>query len=75
MFAVTKNGDKIPKKVKEFILDTFDDIQYLPTQTQEGTQVGKDTVSNGCCSTGSSAFVIATSQLFLLDSDGIWREV
>lgn len=75
MFAVTKIGNKIPGKIKEFILDAPDDVQYLPTQTQKGTQVGQDTVSNECCATGSSAFIISTAQLFILNSKGVWKEI
>lgn len=75
MFAVTKIGNRTPERVKEFILDTPDDVQYLPTQTQKGTQVSQDTVSNECCATGSSAFIISTAQLFILNSKGVWCQV
>ena len=75
MFAVPKIGNRTPERVKEFILDAPDDVQYLPTQTQKGTQVGQDTVSNEYCATGSSAFIISTAQLFMLNSKGVWCQV
>lgn len=75
MFAITKIGDRTVAKVKEFIADTPDDIQHLPTQTQEGTQIGQDTVSNEFCATGSSAFIISTAQIVMLNSEGKWIEI
>lgn len=75
MFAITKIGNKTATKVKEFIADTPDDVQNLPTQTQKGTQIGHNTVCNEYCATGSSAFIISTAQLFILNSKGVWCEV
>ena len=75
MFTITKVGDRTNSSaLREFTLDEPDDVQYLPTQTQKGTQDG-NTVDNDYCATGSSAFVISTSQLFMLNSEGIWCEV
>lgn len=76
MFSITRNGDKTSSKVKEYTLDNFDDVQRLPTQTKKGMQINpKDTISNEYCATGSSAFIISTAQLFMLNSEGIWCEV
>lgn len=76
MFTITKIGDRTNSVVlHEFILDTPDDLQYLPTQISEGTQTDGNAVDNKCCATGSSAFIISTSQLYMLNSKGIWCEV
>ena len=76
MFTITKIGDRANSSaLREFTLDTPDDIQYLPNQTSKGKQINGNTVDNDYCSTGSSAFVISTSQLFMLNSEGIWCEI
>lgn len=74
MFSLTKIGDKNVNKVREFVLDTIDDLIKLPTQTKKGTQDG-NSVDNECCATGSSAFIISTSQLYMLNSEGNWCEL
>lgn len=74
MFAITGIEGKSSNKLREYTLDTPDDIELLPTQTQKGKHPEK-TIDNDYCSTGSSAFIISTSQLFMLNSEGIWCEV
>lgn len=74
MFTTTRIGEKTAANVRDFTLDTPDDIDLLPTQTTLGKST-KYTVDNQVCATGSSAFVISTSQLFMLNSEGIWCEV
>ena len=75
MFTVTGIGGRpSSNKIREFTLDTPDDIELLPTQTSKGKHSDK-TVENEYCATGSSAFIISTSQLFMLNSEGIWCEV
>lgn len=74
MFSLTKIGDKNVNKVRVFVLDDISDLEKLPTQTQKGSQDG-NTVDNDFCGTGSSAFIISTSQSFMLNSKGIWCEL
>lgn len=75
MFTITGIGGKpSSNKIREFTLDTADDVGLLPTQIQKGKNP-TNTVDNECCATGSSAFIISTSQLFMLNSEGIWCEV
>lgn len=76
MFTVTKVGDKTNSpEIREYTLDTIDDLQYLPTQSKEGSQASGAIGDNVRCAAGSSAFVIATAQLFMLNSDSEWIEV
>lgn len=76
MFAISKVGDKINSiLIREYVLDTVADIQNLPNQKNEGIQIKGELGDNARCATGSSAFVIATSQLFMLNSEGKWIEV
>ena len=75
MFTITQIGGKAnSSSLREFTLDTPDDISLLPTQKIKGKNPN-NTVDNDYCSTGSSAFVISTGQLFMLNSEGIWCEV
>lgn len=75
MFTVTGIGGQVnSSQLREFTLDTPDDVEFLPTQTTKGKHPQR-TVDNEYCATGSSAFVISTSQLFMLNSEGIWCEV
>lgn len=75
MFTVTGIGGRVSSsQLREFTLDTPNDIELLPTQTKKGRHPDY-TVDNEYCSTGSSAFIISTSQLFMLNSEGIWCEV
>lgn len=75
MFTLTAIARKSnSSQLREYTLDTSDDVALLPTQTKKGTHP-TNTVDNDYCSTGSSAFVISTSQLFMLNSEGIWCEV
>ena len=75
MFTVTGiAGRSNSSSLRNYTLDTPDDVALLPTQTKKGKHP-KNTVDNEYCSTGSSAFIISTSQLFMLNSEGIWCEV
>lgn len=75
MFIITGGtGVKPSSNMREFTLDTPDDVDLLPTQEKKGKNI-KYTVENQPCATGSSAFVISTGQLFMLNSEGIWCEV
>lgn len=56
MIIIKSNGNNSNSGVKEYILDTPDDIINLPKT---------DTM-------GSSAFVISTSEVYMLNSLGEW---
>lgn len=46
--------------LKEYVLDTPEDLKYLPI---EGNKPG------------STAFIISTCQVFMLNSKGEWKEI
>ena len=72
--TVLKVGDKINSQLyKEFICDTVSDIDNLPTnQYDKQTYKGNN---KDICATGSIAFVIATSEVYMLDSSGTWNKI
>lgn len=45
--------------IKEYILDTQDDLDNLPVTDKAG----------------STAFIISTSQVYMINSKGEWKEV
>lgn len=57
--TVTKTNNSPNPDYKEFTCDTASDVANLPTN---------------CCA-GSSAFVIETGALYMLNSLGEWREI
>lgn len=50
---------------QEFVCDTRADIDNLPTQNTKGNK----------CPTGSTAFVIEGSTVWMLNSEGVWKEI
>lgn len=50
---------------QEFVCDARADVSNLPTQNTE-----KDR-----CPTGSTAFVIDDSSVWMLNSSGVWKEI
>lgn len=57
--GVISNNGTHNYKYKEFTCDTPDDIKQLP----------KD------CSPGSNAFIISTSEVYMINSEGKWIKV
>lgn len=55
----TKNNGHIAYGVCEFVVDTVADIDNLPIEV----------------AMGSTVFVIATSSVYMLNSDGEWKEI
>lgn len=45
--------------IKEYVLDTLDDLNNLPITDKAG----------------STAFIISTSQVYMINSKGEWKEV
>ena len=45
--------------IKEYVLDTLDDLANLPITDKAG----------------STAFIISTSQVYMINSKGEWKEV
>ena len=58
-YSITKQGDSIVNYVLELVADTVADIETLPTDIPQG----------------SSCLVIENSSVYMLGSDGVWREL
>lgn len=57
-----------------FYCESEADILNLPTQKEEGKQVGDDTVCNKRCAYGSEAVVINTGEVYVLQkSTDTWE--
>lgn len=56
----------------EFTVDAVSDISKLPTLTDAGTG---DLSAYGPVGAGSTAFVIATSAVYMLNGSGNWVEI
>ena len=55
-----------------FMADSTSDIANLPTMASEGVQQGNDTESNKKVKPGASCFVIATADVYVLNSEDVW---
>ena len=55
-----------------FLCDETADISTLPTTTQPGTQMAPNNVSCDPVDSGSMAYVIATGDVYILDSTDVW---
>lgn len=62
MINLLSQAGQVDYNTKEFILDTIADLEKI-------NDVG------GSCDAGSTAFVIATSQVFMKNSQGEWIEL
>jgi len=58
-----------------FICDSSSDLAHLPTSSTPGQQQGEDTVSCLPCAKGSSCICIATSSMYMLNSNDQWIEM
>jgi hypothetical protein len=58
--ALTRQGGRYDYKYKEFTFDTVE---------------GLETVNVNDCCPGSTAFIISTSQAFILSEQGKWEEI
>ena len=63
MINTLSQAGQVDYKTKEFILDELSDLQELQNT------LGKN------CDAGSTAFIIATSQVFMKNGRGEWVEI
>ena len=56
----------------EFVLDSYEEVFTLPTNT-EAREVGGELV--GPCAPGSFAFVPASSEIYMMDNNGGWHQM
>lgn len=61
MYSKIVGGNKLPYNYAEFICDSENDINNLPTKTSEFA-----------CSIGSKALVLETKNVYILNNDNEW---
>lgn len=57
--------------VCDFLCDTSDDINTLPTSLAEGTG-GKTKYDNQLCSAGSKAYITSENESYILNNQDNW---
>ena len=60
---------------KSFFADAVSDIANLPTSSTLGVKQGDDEESYKCVLPGASCFVIATGDLYILNSSDVWTKI
>lgn len=74
-YATLDIGGRIDSPLlMNFVVDTVQDINSLPTNHDSGEPIDKNTVKT-YCSTGSTAFVISTSEVYMLNTSGEWVKI
>ena len=70
----TVNGKPNSFSVREYIVDTTDDIALLPRYGVNGTMNvdASDSYSNDPCAIGSTALVCNTSEVWILSPSNEW---
>ena len=58
-----------------FYADDENDIKNLPTSTKEGVKQGSDNTSYKKTAKGSSCLVIATTEVYILNSKDVWTKI
>ena len=59
----------------DFFADEASDINNLPTTSTDGVKQGENDVSNKIVAPGSSCFVIATGDKYILNSNDEWIKI
>lgn len=73
-FDITKiKGEEISTNVKEFAIDSPDEVANLPTQTKRGTSTDDQEFEEPCVATGSTAICSDGSVYYLFPSG--WKEL
>lgn len=62
MINIISQGGKTSYKIEDYIADTLADLADLPTDFSD-------------VAPGSTCLVIETSQVFMLNSEGEWKEI
>jgi hypothetical protein len=60
---------------KSFFADAVSDVANLPTSIALGVKQGNDEESCKCVLPGSSCLVIATSEVYILNSSNVWTKL
>lgn len=73
MFSVIKSGnDMTTRQIREFIADEITDIDKLPRKNIRGTQDTNESYINDPIAAGSTCFVIATEEKYMLGNNNTW---
>lgn len=59
MIGITKDAGKVTYGLKEYVVDTVAEVDLLPTN----------------CAMGSSAFIIETGDVYMLNGSGKWVQI
>ena len=59
MIGIMKDAGKVTYGLKEYVVDTAAEVDLLPTN----------------CAMGSSAFVIETGEVYILNSEKVWVKI
>lgn len=74
MYWVIRRTSVGSAAITEFGMDTDADLADLPTSATEGLDQG-DGVSHLIVDNGSTAFSVASSKTFMLNSSNVWTEI
>lgn len=72
MYWINHNASYVADKQIAFECDSLADIDNLPTNTAPGVQQGDDVISCLPVNPGSTCLVIASSDVYKLNSEGNW---
>lgn len=74
-YTVNKIHDKVNSPLyKEYICDTPSDIANLPTNKKSG-QPFDEKIDKNYATAGSIVFVISTSDVYMLNTKGVWTKI
>lgn len=59
MIGIMKDAGKVTYGLKEYVVDTAAEVDLLPTD----------------CAMGSTCFVIATSEVYILNGEKVWVKI
>lgn len=59
MISIVQTDDNVHYGVNSYVADTEEDVKSLPTT----------------CKMGSTAFIIETSSMYMLNSKGEWKKI
>lgn len=75
MYYIDYSQSYMPTRQVSFICDTPDDLADLPTSTREGTPQAGDSSIDDKVVAGSTCLCISTSDVYMLNSDDVWKKL
>ena len=71
----TSDRDPTSRRCLDFMIDTADDLNSLPSINHTGVPQSDDSTVHLPVEKGSTAFCIGNSNLYMLNSEGEWKSV